>query len=123
MRRIERITAVPKAFGEVLGERRLSNAVVLGLSAVALQAAALERPSVCGAQREETSFRSATDLDDGAWSPTTPPPWCAPAFDARPAIPMLGPVEQIAKATEADVRPAPWLIALHPLRGPPHRFS
>ncbi len=132
MRRTERATAVGRALGGILGEGRLCDAVVLGLSAVAFQAAALDLPLSRDGLFGESPSVSMADAEDGhasaalrrrGVSPVPPPPWCtvapAPRLDfARPEPPAA-----IAEDLAREVRPEAVLAALHPLRAPPVRPS
>jgi hypothetical protein len=131
MRRTERATAFGKAIGGLLGEGRLSETVVLGLSAVALQAAVLDRPVLRLGSAEEAQVQSDADSESGdavsvrRRSPTIahPPLWCAPAEAAGHSWSGLGPAAATTAALATDGHGSPALDACHPVRGPPVRPS
>jgi hypothetical protein len=121
-----------RAVGGSIFELRLSSAVVCGLSAVALQAAALERAPFCTVPLEEAQASSSPDQDGDIPAPfvatrraqaqlgNSPPCGGQPAVGAtlpdNPAV--AGPTAResafVAAALAASRR-----LAAHPLRGPP----
>jgi hypothetical protein len=129
MRRIERARAFGRALGEILGEARLPETFVIGLSAIAFQAAALGRPVARLTPAEETLSASAGDLEGDPSAPAlrrrhavpAPPMWHAVAPIEGPKIPSAAPHGEAAPARASRVPKARPLAASHPLRGPPAR--